>query len=421
MNLNQTFFITFWLNKAKTNKHGLTPIWLRITVNSKRAECSVQKFVHAKHWDMEHNRVRTTCSDATSINDYLDLVRSEILRHYNILLTTQDVVTADDVKNSYKGIKETKKTFFQLFDQYLQHLVDRKEINDLSEGRYKRFQVLLNKCKGFVKYKFRKADVILDEVKMNFIVEFEHYMRKTDKMGHNTAMKYAKDLKQIMKYGVMLEYIPSNPFDLFQCTYKKAKREFLNQEELDALYRKEFVIKRLAEVRDCYLFSCYTGYAYSDAAALGPDDVTLGIDGEKWIIRNRKKTDTTENVPLLPIPQEIIARYKNHPYCKAHNKLLPMNSNQRYNAYLKEVAALCGIRKNLTTHTARHTFATTVLLVNDVPMETAMELLGHTDIRTTQIYGKIVQKKISNDMKKLKDRLAGNTTLRKNVGGNVFK
>src|SRR5690606_6309530 len=138
------------------------------------------------------------------------------------------------------------------------------------------------------------------------------------------------------------------------------------------------------EVRDCYLFSCYTGYAYSDAEALTPDDIAIGIDGERWIIRNRTKTDTTENVPLLPIPLEIIEKYQNHNYCKTHNQLLPMNSNQRYNAYLKEIADLCCIKKNPTTRTARHTFATTVLLVNDVPMETAMELLRHTDIRTTQ-------------------------------------
>jgi integrase len=138
---------------------------------------------------------------------------------------------------------------------------------------------------------------------------------------------------------------------------------------------------------------------------LTPDNISVGIDGEKWIIRDRKKTDTTENVPLLPIPLQIIEKYKKHEYCKSHDKLLPMNSNQRYNAYLKEVADLCGIKKRLTTHTARHTFATTVLLLNDVPMETAMELLGHTDIRTTQIYGKIVQKKISTDMTKLKRKL----------------
>lgn len=410
MNLNQTFSILFWLNKAKMNKQGLIPIWIRITVDGKRAECSTQKQIHPKFWDAENNKVIDKFSESRSINDYLTLVKADILKHYNILLSTKDVVTADDVKNSYKGVKEIKKTFLQLFKQYNQQLTERKEIEDLSEGRHKRFEILYGKCEAFIKYKFKRSDIILEELKLNFIVEFEHYLRTVDKIGHNTSMKYAKDLKQVMKYGAMLEYIPSSPFEHFQCSYKKVKREFLDQDELDALYKKEFVIKRLEEVRDCYLFSCYTGYAYSDAEALTPDDIAIGIDGEKWIIRNRKKTDTTENVPLLPIPLEIIEKYRKHDYCKTNNRLLPMNSNQRYNAYLKEISDLCTIKKKLTTHTARHTFATTVLLINDVPMETAMELLGHTDIRTTQIYGKIVQKKVSSDMRKLKDKLSTTQT-----------
>ena len=357
-------------------------------------------------WDGQNNKAKGNSDDARAINNYLIIVQGELNKHYNILLSTKELVTAEDVKNSYKGIKEEKKTLLQLFTLYNQKLSERKEIEDLSNGRYKRFKILYNKCAEFIKYKLKKSDVALDEVKLNFIVEFEHYLRTIKNIGYNTAMKYMKDLKQVMKYGVMLEYIPSNTFDNFRCSYKKVKRDFLDQEELDLLYKKEFKIKRLEEVRDCYVFSCYTGYAYSDAEALTTDDIAIGIDGEKWIIRDRIKTDTTENVPLLPIALEIISKYKNHPYCKAHNKLLPMNSNQRYNAYLKEIADISGIKKKLTTHTARHTFATTVLLMNDVPMETAMELLGHTDIRTTQIYGKIVQKKISNDMSKLKHKLS---------------
>jgi integrase len=405
MNFNQTFSILFWLHKARITKQGLAPIWVRITVDGKRAECSTQKQIHPRFWDAENNKVIDKFSEAKAINDYLTLVKADLLRHYNILVSTKDIVTAEDVKNSYKGVKEIKKTFLQLFKQFNQQLAERKEIDDLSDGRYKRFEILYNKCEAFIKFKFKRSDIILEELRLNFIVEFEHYLRTVEKIGHNTAMKYAKDLKQVTKYGVVLEYIPSNPFEHFQCTYKKVKREFLDQEELDLMYKKELPIARLQEVRDCYVFSCYTGYAYSDAEALGPDDVAIGIDGHKWIIRDRQKTDTTENVPLLEIPLEIIARYKTHPYCKANNRLLPMNSNQRYNAYLKEIADLCGIKKKLTTHTARHTFATTVMLMNDVPMETTMELLGHTDIRTTQIYGKIVQKKISNDMSKLKDKL----------------
>jgi len=406
MNLNQKFAILFWLKKDKTNKLGLAPIWTRITIDGKRAEFSTNKQIYPKFWDAENNVALKEFSDAKPLNDFLTLIKADLLRHYNILLSTKDIVTADDVKNNYKGVKELKKTFLDLFRQYLQQLSERKEIEDLSEGRHKRFEILKGKCEDFVRYKFKRSDVLLEEMKLNFIVEFEHYLRTVQKIGHNTSMKYAKDLKQVMKYGVILQYISVNPFELFQCSYKKVKREFLDQEELEMLYKKEFAIKRLEEVRDCYIFSCYTGYAYSDAEALTSNDIAIGIDGEKWIIRNRIKTDTTENVPLLPIPLEIISKYQKHDYCKTHDKLLPMNSNQRYNAYLKEIADLCGIKKKLTTHTARHTFATTVLLLNDVPMETAMELLGHTDIRTTQIYGKIVQKKISADMRKLKDKLS---------------
>lgn len=414
MNLNQKFSILFWLKKSKMNKQGLVPIWARITLDGRRSEFSTQKQIYPKFWDTANNKVLDKFNGSRYVNDYLILLRADLLKHYNILLSTKDIVTPEDVKDSYKGVKPVKKTFLDLFRQFNQNLLERKEMGSLSAGRLKRFQVIYRKCKEFITSKFKKSDVLLEEIKLNFIVEFAHHLRREDGIMNNSAMKYASDLKQVMKYGVMLEYIPSNPFVNFKCSYKKVKREFLDQDELDLLYKREFSIVRLEEVRDCYLFSCYTGYAYSDAEALGPEDVTIGMDGEKWIIRNRKKTETIENVPLLPIPLEIIQKYRNHKYCKAFNKLLPMNSNQRYNAYLKEVADLCGIKKKLTTHTARHTFATTVLLMNDVPMETAMELLGHTDIRTTQIYGKIVQKKISTDMQKLKNKLSLSDTKKSN-------
>lgn len=407
MNLNQTFAVLFWLNKAKVNSKGLVPIWIRITVDGKRAECSTQKQINPDYWNNEKNRVGSNEPNHQAINDFLLMIQAEITKHYNGLLSMKEYVTAEDVKNSYKGVKETKRTLLEIFKQYNHFLSEKVEIDDLSKRRYERYQLLYRKCKAFIKAKLKKQDVFLEEVKLNFIVEFEHHLRLTEKLHHNTAMKYAKDLKQVMKYAVMLEYIQSNPFEFFKCTFKKTKREILTSEELEILYKKEFKIKRLEEVRDCYLFSCYTGYAYADAEALSLRDVTTGIDGTKWIIRDRIKTDTIENVPLLPIALEIIEKYKNNPYCQANDKLLPINTNQRYNAYLKEIADICGIAKNLTTHTARHTFATTILLSNDVPMETAMELLGHTDIRTTQIYGKIVQKKVSKDMNALREKLSG--------------
>ena len=405
MNLNQTLSILFWLNKAKTNSKGLSPIWVRITIDSKRVECSTSKQIHPQHWDAKTNQASPKFPEAQSINEYLLLLRSSITRQYNILLASKDYVSAEELKQSIRGEKEEKKTFLQVFNQFRQSLEERKDIADISYGRYLRFNILYNKTAAYIQHRFKKSDILLDEVKLNFITEFEHYLRTAQKIGHNTAMKYAKDLKQVTRYAVMLGYLTTNPFEFFKCSYKKVKREYLDQRELDILFQKRFMIDRLEEVRDCFLFSCYTGYAYSDAEALTTQDVAIGIDGEKWIIRDRKKTDTIENVPLLPIALQIIEKYKNHPYCKRKDRLLPMNSNQRYNAYLKEIADICGIKKKLTTHTARHTFATTILLSNDIPMETAMELLGHTDIRTTQIYAKVVQKKLSNDMKILRDKL----------------
>lgn len=407
MNLSQKFSVNFWLNKRKVNGQGLVPIWARITIDGQRAEVSTMKQVAPKHWDSTNSCVVNECPDAKAINKHLILVDTEITKHYHALAAIQEYTTADEVKNSYKGIKQARKTLLEVFDQFLNHLQDKVDAGDIKQKRYDRFKVNRGKCASFIKKNLKKSDVMIEEAKLSFITEFQQYLRTTEKIGHNTAMKYAKDLKQVMKYAVTLEYVPSNKFADFKCTYKRTKREFLNDEELKLMYEKTMPIARLAEVRDCYIFSCYTGYGYSDAGALRPDDVTVGIDGRKWIIRDRLKTDTVENVPLLPIPLAIINKYEDHPYCRALNRLLPINSNQRYNGYLKEVADICGIKKNLTTHTARHTFATTVCLTNDVPLETTMELLGHTDIRTTQIYGKIVQKKISKDMAALREKIAG--------------
>jgi len=207
-------------------------------------------------------------------------------------------------------------------------------------------------------------------------------------------------------------WLPANPLGGFKCTYEEPQREWLTMEEIMVLYNKE-LIPRLAEVRDIYLFCCFTGYAYIDVLTLTPTNIVTGIDGEKWLAKNRIKTGTPEHIPLLPIAAEIIDRYKDNLYCKHYGLLLPVNSNQRYNAYLQEIAAICDIKKHLTTHTARHTFATTVTLENDVPIETVSQLLGHKSIRTTQIYAKITQHKISNNMRVLRNRLfGGEQTLR---------
>ena len=182
------------------------------------------------------------------------------------------------------------------------------------------------------------------------------------------------------------------------------------QDELDVIYNKQFSTARLNQVKDIYLFSCFTGLAYIDVKKLKKDNISIGIDGNKWIFTHRQKTDTASKIPLLPIAEEIIENYANHPQCLNEGKLLPILSNQRMNSYLKEIADVCGINKDLTFHTARHTFATTVTLSNGVPIETVSKMLGHTNIKTTQHYAKILDKKVSHDMEQLKQVLSLKST-----------
>jgi len=405
MNLHQKFSILFYPNLSKQNKKGLVPIWVRLTIDSLRAPFSTGKYITAAMWESDNQRVKSEHPEAKTINGHLQLVAIELQRHYNILLTTNASVTADMVRQQFQGVEEEKRTFLQLFREFNSHCDQRFAVGDLSGKRRGKFKMLYGKCQEFIEKKLKLRDINLEDIKLTFLIQFEMFLRLEYKVKPNTSMKSAKDLKQVLKYGMIMEYVQRNVFEPFQSSYRPPKREVLSMEELRRIYRKNFSISRLEEVKDCFLFSCYTGYAYVDAKSLRPDNVTKGFDGEPWIIRERSKTNCAENVPLLPIALEIIDKYKSHPYCIDNNLLLPINSNRCYNAYLKEIADICGIKKRLTTHIARHTFATTVLLTNDVPMETAMELLGHTDIRTTQIYGKIVQKKISKDMDRLKVKI----------------
>ena len=274
------------------------------------------------------------------------------------------------------------------------------------------------KVENFLKHTLKKKDLPLEDLSLKFVTQFEHYLLVNEGMQTNSAHKYITNLKRVMNVAVSLEWIPKNPFDNFRCSYTNPEREILTQAELDTMQYLEIKMPRLAAVRDVFLFCCYTGFAYSDIYKFERNALSIGMDGEYWLSTIRQKTGTRESVPLLPLPMEIINRYKEHPECTKHNKLLPVNSNQKYNAYLKEIADLCGINKNLTSHMARHTFATTVTLSNGVPLETVSRMLGHTKISTTQIYAKVLDNKVSSDMQQLKDKLFALNSVNKKVKRN---
>ena len=254
--------------------------------------------------------------------------------------------------------------------------------------------------KEFVKKKYKKEDVNILDVDYSFIADFDTFLKKQYGNNLNTVWGAHKHLKKILNIAVSLDYILKNPYLKFKVKKQETKREYLTLNELKTIRTKEIDIKRLSIVRDISLFACYTGLSYVDMAKLNADHIQKGVDGGDWIIIDRTKTSTRCRVPLLDVPKEILKRYKNYPVCENKGLLLP--TNQRMNSYLKELADICHIKKNLTMHVARHSFATSVTLTNGVPIETVSKMLGHTSIKTTQVYAKIVDEKISKDMKKLK-------------------
>lgn len=407
---NQKFHSKAWINKNRS-KNGEHAIFIRIYVNRSRAEISTNLRIDPNHWDDTKARVKPNAKNAFQINTYIERKENELKEHFLYFCAIKEMATAELVKYRSTGQeikpKITHKTILEAFDYHNLKIEEQVKIGKVVKKTHSRYKITKNKVKAFMQHQYKKDDMPLPELRLRFVTEFEHYLLTKDKLQSNTAHKYIKNLKKIMNMSVGLDWIPSNPFNNFRCSYTSPEREILNQDELNLIMNKDIGIQRLEEVRDVFIFCCYTGFAYSDAYKFERDAITKGIDGEYWLSTNRQKTGTRESVPLLPIALDIIQKYRDNEYCVEHNKLLPVNSNQRYNAYLKEIADICGIKKKITTHIARHTFATTVTLANGVPIETVSSMLGHNSIRTTQIYAKVVEKKVSEDMQLLKAKLFG--------------
>jgi site-specific recombinase XerD len=404
MKVNEDLSILFWLWRQKASKDGMAPIYVRITVNGDRDGFSTGKKIHPDAWDEQVAIAGMNCPDYKLINSYVAKTRAELEKHYNQLAAVNKRVTATMVKEAYMPKPVQQKTLMEAFKLHNNEFAEKVKKKKGAKGTLARYERLEGKTKDFLKAKYKLSDIALDEIQIAIAVNFYHYLIVND-IGENTAMKYVKTLRQVIGRAITEGWIKFNALSGFKCTYVDPDRETLEQHEILEMYNKELPVKRLAEVRDVYVFCCFTGYAYETVYNLEPENIFKGLDGKLWITKDRQKTGVEETVPLLPIALEIIDKYKNHPYCLAENKLLPVNSNFRYNAYLKELAVICGISKDLTTHTARHTFATTVTLENDVPIETVGKMLGHKDLRSTQKYAKITKRKISNNMKSLEGKL----------------
>ncbi|HEY8388944.1 MAG TPA: site-specific integrase [Parasegetibacter sp.] len=410
MKVSEQLSILFVLEKSEMTKDGKAPIYARITANGTRKEISLGVKVFPGQWDQKAGIVTGSGSEVARINSTITKVKAK-LQQIELLLSAQyEYVTAEMIKKAYKegwenqSQKIKERTLCQVCNYKYSKFAVLVKAGERSENTLKRWRTTKRKIREFLHFKFKKWDVPLSVLKYAHAQDFLHFLLTKQGIDENTASKYLKNTRELLEIAKTQEWIVNNPWDGYKIKYIQPERECLSMQEIVRLYQKP-LIERLDHVRNIFLFACFTGYAFQEVLSLTKDDIIIGIDGKRWVKIDRQKTGNPEYLPLLPIPAKIIDRYANDPYCIANNKLLPVKSYQNYNGYLKEVADICEIPIDLSTHIARHTFATTICLDNDVPIETVSRMLGHKNIRTTQIYARVSKKKISNNMDELERKL----------------
>jgi len=403
--MSQNFKVLFFLKKGKRSNEKSLPIYVRVTINGERAEWTCQRICDPVKWNQQTGRVIGNKDDVKGLNQHLDAIQANIFQVQREYILRNEPAAAAQVRA--KILHETEEKKHSLIEVYQYHNDQFEKLvgTEFSYGTYKKFKSALKSLRAFLEWKFKKKDVYLTEVNHKFITDYEFYLKSVQKLQHNSAMVNVKKLKKIIRQCVANDWLDKDPFKSYKITTKETHRNFLMKEELETLRNKVIHINRLDQVRDIFLFSCYTGLSYIDIFFLTRKDISIGIDGEQWILTSRIKTRTDLRIPLLPIAKDILDKYSKEPEIIECGWLLPKLTNQRLNSYLKEISDLCKFKKELTFHCARHTFATTVTLTNGVPIETVSKMLGHKSLRTTQIYAKILDTKVSSDMQALKQKL----------------
>ena len=415
--MSTSYQLSFYLRKSRNNKTSESDVYLRISVNSKRSALSINRKVDPMKWSSKSEKALGKSPEAIELNNYINVLRNKIKNIHQDLIEKNKTVSSKNILNQFKGVNKKKpKMTLVAFKEHNEQM-DRLSERSISKSTAKRYWTCYNHIEQFINEVYKAEDFPMKDIDHQFITRFEYFLKTKRKCNHNSALKYVNNFKKIVRIALANQWMDRDPFYNYKVQFESVEREFLNEDEVRTLVEKELHFDRLKIVRDMFVFSCYTGLAYGDVEKLTENDITKGIDSGKWIRTKRKKTKSLSSIPLLPIAEEILERYKDYPRVKNENCILPVPSNQRYNAYLKEIAIMCGIKKPLTTHLARHTFATTITLTNGVPIESVSKMLGHKDLRTTQHYAKIVDRKISDDMQALRAKLeekAGKSSEKKN-------
>jgi site-specific recombinase XerD len=402
--------LLFRLKKTTNHADGdMMLVYMRITIASTRSELSTGRKFDPSRWNKRAGRAIGNKEDAKTLNAYLDMLQNKVYEAHRELLALNEPVTAVLLRDKLQGKSaEQKRMLLEVFAEHNRQMVRLIENEEYASGTLTHFETTYKHVQSFIKWKYKADDMAIENADYAFISDFEYYL-KAEVCAHNTTMKYLGDLKKILLLCVKRGWLPKDPFLGYKMSRREVPKDFLVDHELQAMEGKKFLSERLTLVRDVFLFSCYTGLAYADVKKLKLSEIRIGIDGSKWLFIERQKSSTPSPVPLLPVALSILEKYKDHPRCINSDRALPVLCNQKMNEYLKEIADVCGISKKLTYHTARHTFATTVTLNNNVPIESVSKMLGHKSLKQTQHYAKVLNKKIGEDMQILKSKFSEKT------------
>ena len=393
-----TLSVLFIIKKAKLLKNGEAPICMRITVNKRVAEVMIKRSIPVDLWNQKKECSKGKDRVATELNHYINTVRAKILQIHRELEIDNKPITADIIKDCFYGRDKVQRS---LLEVYAEHNEKCRALigKEYTESTVTKFDTSINRLKEYIRSRYHRNDIMLAELDGQFIRDFDFWLKTDKHCQNNSALKHLKNLKKVVRIALANDWIKKAPFYGIHFKQEEVNVEFLSREELDILMNKEFAINRLEQVRDIFIFCCFTALAFVDVQQLSREHLIKDNNGALWIRKARQKTNQMCNIPVLSIPQRILRKYEDNAECIKKGVLLPVISNQRMNAYLKEIADLCGIAKRLTTHAARHTAATVVFLANDVSMENVSKILGHSNIRMTQHYAKVLDSSIMREMR----------------------
>ena len=402
--VRSSFAILFFIRDSRVRKDGTTSIEVVLTVNGERCAFSTGKKVKSCNWDKNKQQVKGKDEEAQSLNNYLKAIKAKLYQKEAELLDRGFIITADLLRDAYfdkvESIKE--RSLFEVFEEHNQE--QEKMIgNGVSKATHWVSVYTIRLLRKFVQQKYKREDLYLRELNLNFIQSFHSFLRIDKGMAQNSSTKHLKLLKKIINLSVANSYMAFNPFSTYKVEREPVEIDFLDEEELRKIINFDTPLPRLERAKDMFLFGCFTGLSYIDIKTLTPEHFEKDSAGRIWIKKRRVKTGVLSRIPLLPIAKLILDKYK------GGEKLLPIQDPADINKYLKDIAILCGINKRICFHTSRHTFASTVTLANNISLEVVSKMLGHTNTRMTAHYAKLIDKCIGEQMDKLMDTFTGDS------------